>query len=72
MNIFAKFINDGKCHTCNADIQCGIEFNIGEELKITLCEDCSNAVSSLHYRVITTGHDHLYDVKEKDFTEFED
>lgn len=64
------------CDNCNREMPLIINYKFIDKriqgnsayLQLYLCEDCSNALANLHYKVMVSGVDHKYDLDE--ITEF--
>lgn len=60
-----------QCDNCNRVMPLVLRYAFTEDVNgmplafvFILCEDCSNAMANLHYKVMATGNRHKYDMDE--------
>lgn len=52
------------CENCHRKMPLIVTFTLDNDYEFRLCEDCSNALGSLHIACLTTGKNHMYDQDE--------
>lgn len=56
------------CDNCNLEMPLVLQYRFSnggrEYVRLTLCEDCSCALSNLHFKVMEEGKPHKYDLDE--------
>lgn len=65
----SKTTQKHSCDNCNREVPFVLEYNFrnseGNEFnKLTLCEDCANALSNLFYKVMEEGESYKYEEDE--------
>lgn len=54
-----------ECMNCKRNVPFTLKYSINN-VEIELCEDCSNALSNLHYACMESGKSYKYDKDDKD------